>query len=735
MATVANNEFRKQVMQGLDQSIGEIPKTRAFRTGIFGAALVLTAMFVSYVGILAVLFWLLLNFGAALLTLGGQQSMGFFYLPFYLVGFLTVGAVFLAFLKPMLLKKTGARRLFQLHRKQEPLLFQYVEGICRAVGARAPKRIYVIIESNAAASLSEGPMDDQTDLLIGLPLVYGLNTRQLAGVLAHEFGHFSHIEGMKLTNMVRSMLDWFVTSAFKRDALDEKIRYLSEHGNALFRLLFKVVRYVVWISRLVLFGLVYVGLFFLSRLMQQMEFDADRYEARLVGSQVFAQTSRRLLRLAFSEHQAIDELDYQKRINQLPDNLPLFIADIEQNLKDEKFREVEEERLNATTDWHDTHPCDRDRIENAARENAAGIYAAELPATDLFTDVDAVSKALTQEFYRAAMGQVTDSELNDTRQLLQSKQVVRSDSEAALRFVFHQFTLYDSFHLPRPYLGKAMENDQYAADTQRRRTQLLQHAAAYAKLVQQEEKAWIEWSQATAARTLLEAGYDPATIADKFSVGSIPEAHNRATVLSNKVLQLHSQLQRFRVTIGERLMDALEYMRSEEVAVGAGESPQVADEINQILQIWGTIYSLRPQLEQYYLDFKSTEFLIKVSGDRIDSQTLRVLQATLGRVNDTLVQLQQATLNMTYPFEHGLGKVSVAHFLLPQLPVAQDLGETISVAANLAENLDYLLRRCLSRLCSLSEKVERLFDFEPMEVPAEITGMVKPRSTEDVAPG
>ena len=54
-------------------------------------------------------------------------------------------------------------------------------------------------------------------LTVGLPLVEGLNVRQLGGVLAHEFGHFAQGSGMCLTYLIRSVNAWFGRVAYQRD--------------------------------------------------------------------------------------------------------------------------------------------------------------------------------------------------------------------------------------------------------------------------------------------------------------------------------------------------------------------------------------------------------------------------------------------------------------------------------------------------------------------------------------
>jgi hypothetical protein len=46
-------------------------------------------------------------------------------------------------------------------------------------------------------------------LTIGLPLVAGFNLREFAGVLAHEFGHFSQGVGMRISYVIRSISFWF----------------------------------------------------------------------------------------------------------------------------------------------------------------------------------------------------------------------------------------------------------------------------------------------------------------------------------------------------------------------------------------------------------------------------------------------------------------------------------------------------------------------------------------------
>ena len=118
-----------------------------------------------------------------------------------------------------------------------------------------------------------------------------------------------------------------------------------------------------------------------------MEFDADRYEARLAGSQNFARTCRQLKLLELCQSSALEDLDQFRRESRLPDNLPALIVSKIPQIPSDEFRELEHELLEVKTGWADSHPSDRDRIENAAREQAAGIFQLEHPSGLLFTDV------------------------------------------------------------------------------------------------------------------------------------------------------------------------------------------------------------------------------------------------------------------------------------------------------------------------------------------------------------
>ena len=80
-----------------------------------------------------------------------------------------------------------------------------------------------LVNASAGFGRDAGLFGQNLVLTIGLPLVAGLTARQFAGVLAHEFGHFSQGAGMRLSYVVRSVNAWFARVVFERDGWDESL--------------------------------------------------------------------------------------------------------------------------------------------------------------------------------------------------------------------------------------------------------------------------------------------------------------------------------------------------------------------------------------------------------------------------------------------------------------------------------------------------------------------------------
>jgi Zn-dependent protease with chaperone function len=211
-------------------------------------------------------------------------------------------------LKPLFAKRAKAQKLITLDPEKEKLLFAFVQRICQLVRAPMPSRIDVDCQVNASASLSRGLWSQNLVLTIGLPLAAGLDMRQFAGVLAHEFGHFAQGAGMRLTYVIRNINFWFARVVYERDKWDISLEQSAKSVDIRLGIILHGARGCVWLTRRILWLLMHAGTAISCFMLRQMEFDADSYEAKVAGSEAFESTATRLRVLNVATQVALEDV-------------------------------------------------------------------------------------------------------------------------------------------------------------------------------------------------------------------------------------------------------------------------------------------------------------------------------------------------------------------------------------------------------------------------------------------
>ena len=168
--------------------VGTIAPTRlspAYRLGLVVVAmamLLLPLVYSSLIVLAGLAVWWHLT--ANLWILEGRSG-GFWKILAYL-GPAVAGVVVVFFLvKPVLARPERRREPVPLDRDAEPVLFAFIEQICRQVRAPIPRRVQVDCQVNASAGFLPRPLGllrRDLVLTIGLPLVAGLSVRELGGV-------------------------------------------------------------------------------------------------------------------------------------------------------------------------------------------------------------------------------------------------------------------------------------------------------------------------------------------------------------------------------------------------------------------------------------------------------------------------------------------------------------------------------------------------------------------------
>jgi hypothetical protein len=310
-----------------------------------------------------------------------------------------------------------------------------VKRVAEAVGSPLPKKIDVDCDLNAAAAYQRGVwsifLGSDLKLVIGMPLAAGLSLQQFAGVLAHEFGHFSQGAGMRLSYLIRLINHWFARAVYARDSWDE---WLVEHSSELdWRIgwMLYLAQLAIFLTRRILWVFMVLGAAVSGILMRQMEYNADSYETRLVGSETFASTTRRMHELAAAWQVTQRDVLQFLRQKQMPDNLSTIMLHNNRKMPPDVAFKVRKAFEEETTGLFDSHPSGRDRIAASASEAAPGVFRSQRPASDLFVHFDSLCRNVSWDLYSSIFGPgLPPTAMQSTDELLRFVEQPTAQAEA-----------------------------------------------------------------------------------------------------------------------------------------------------------------------------------------------------------------------------------------------------------------------------------------------------------------
>jgi Zn-dependent protease with chaperone function len=361
------------------------------------------------------------------------------------------GAVLVLFLlRPLFSMRRGPRESLVLDPEKEPGFVAGVHALCRAIGVSPPSEIRLSWDANASVQFRRrwlSLFNGQKVLTIGLSMAGGLSARQFVGVLAHEFGHFAQRFGMICSFIVNSINAWLEHCAYGEDALTQKLSEWSDSASEKehwFSWLVNLSLAAMWLAiratRFLMEQLFHLSLRFSRYMSRQMEFDADRYEALLAGSHIYRTTARslRALNHAFVEVNGANIEAWQE--HRLLRNLPDAVAAHARDFDPARLAGIEAEmREQTATRYWDSHPPDVDRIDNAEKLRAPGIYVEDAPAAVLFRDFAGWCERATRLFYAEEGVRFSEDQLRSRDDILGHVRNRNEQREQLNRFFNGQF--------------------------------------------------------------------------------------------------------------------------------------------------------------------------------------------------------------------------------------------------------------------------------------------------------
>jgi Zn-dependent protease with chaperone function len=626
-----------------------------------------------------------------------------------------VGGVLLVFMvKPIFARPARREKRMSLLRSQEPKLFDFIDELCTAVGAPRPKRIDVNCEINAAAGFRRGFLSfflpGDLVLLLGIPLVAGLSARQFAGVMAHEFGHFAQGFGMRFSYIISSVNGWFARVVYERDTWDEYVLNVSRNEEGWLAITFLIVRLLIWLTRKVLWVLMIIGHALSCAMLRQMEYDADRHEARLAGSQAFEDTARRLQVLNAAASITFTEIGKAWEDGKLPDNFPAVMAARADEAPPAVLEAVEKQIAERRTRFFDSHPCDAARIRRAARENTEGVFRGDGPASALFANFDGLCKSLTLDHYRTVIGpNVTPANLISTEDLVRRRADAQRSEQAAARYFCGACSIFRPLGVDPFAKGSALSPRETLEQLRRARTALDKAQATIGSIYREYSAAEHVVIKAQVLEELAKAGIklDPKQLDLKSA--SVQELPAERSAAEATVRGLNERMIKIETVLRMRLDGALALLRVEEVARRLPQAPKLERRCSTLLETLARIHLVRSALGKLRRGNPALRGLVHVLAsdvetwaEELERPVLRISNEQLGIIST----IRSTVEGQDYPFVHAKGPQKMGDFLIGIMPGRDDPIAVINCGERIIERSESLYGRVMGELALIAEAVE-----------------------------
>jgi hypothetical protein len=625
-----------------------------------------------------------------------------------------VGLAFVFFLvKPLFAPRPETRQSFSLNHADAPKLFALIGCICRSLDAPIPSRVDINLGINAGVNFRGGMRSlFGNDLVqaIGLPLVAGLDLGQFAGVLTHEYGHFSQGAAMRAGYLIRQINAWFFRAVYERDKWDRVLVAASEREDQGLLTLFAVwlARFGVWVGRRVLWVLMWTGHALSSFLSRQMEIDADLCEIRMCGSESFVAIQRRLHQLglgaALAQKQMIEQWKKEKKLfDQIPSLIVRLASEIPAEVQSRHHSVHDRQR----TRLFDSHPCDAERNRRATAAREPGIFHSHEPAVNLFTNFSGLARRVTAEYYRELAGPLfrEDMFVSTEQAARQAEHDFAADEAINQRYFLGVATALRPMFIvenktmvvrqPEPLIT-AIHTNRFAME------RLLPEAqAAYPQLHEADARVLHAWQ----AAHLLRAGFqfDPAD----FKLLATDLEHAQAEA-ERGLRSASSLLFPFEEAARNRLADTVQLLRLCQSITIIPDGRRLEEESRQ--QVW-VLSRLGPAFEpllELRMDCAALDILLKYRRLQPAADNLTpTLEDLCAGIQERINSIQELTQQIRYPFEHPSGQIFVSQYLRNTEYHADPFELALREGNCHVEKSVLLHQRLLANLVQICEEVER----------------------------
>jgi Zn-dependent protease with chaperone function len=584
-------------------------------------------------------------------------------------GPLAIGMILVVFMiKPLFARQGRRAEQFSVGQADEPLLFAFIARICGLVNAPLPSRVDVDCQVNASASFRRGVWSlagNDVVLTIGLPLAAGLSARELAGVLAHEFGHFAQGAGMRLTYIIRQINFWFSRVVYERDRWDDQLTHWAKQGDWRLGLVLQVARFCVWLTRRILWVLMTIGHALSCFMLRQMEYDADSYEVKVAGSDAFNRTMERLQVLGLAAQGASQDIQETWKNRRLPDDLPALVLHRAGALPSSVREAVQQSLHGKKTGIFDTHPADCERINAAQAAASPGVFHWDGPASALFRDFATLSRAVTRrQFQEDWMEPLKEENFVAVQEAVRISQTQGQAAQAAERFLAGWAPGHPPILVGDEAPGPSADLAALLAQLRDARARMEGGRSAAEQTHQRFGEADSRLLDFTNALHLLQTGFRIKPKEFHLPKSSIEAAEKALTEVRQELQQLTDELAPYGASARTWLATALRLLHAPEIAAKLEQGAALQQQARELAPVLSRLGQVLEPLNQVRLKFSAVAVLL--ANRESSSKTKEVdecIRSLTGELQQTLADIHARLAGLPYPFRHARGRISLSDYI------------------------------------------------------------------------
>lgn len=646
------------------------------------------------------------------------------------VGPLVIGALAIVFMiKPLFSRFRDEEEPLTLVRSQEPTLFALLDKLCEQLGAPVPREVVVDVSLNAGAGWRRGLVSllgRDFRLHIGMSLAAGLTANEFVCVLAHELGHCSQGLAMRLTYIIDRINGWFGRVVYERDQWDDNLVEWCEATDGKIASIFYMTRAMVWITRRVLWVMMIIARIISCGMSRQMEFDADRRSAEVVGDEVTASMLMRLNALEFIYGLVHRELRLAWQSNRLADSLPMFVAIRANEMPAALRAEIEESLKKERTGLFSTHPAILRRVRRVKARPMPPVFDLDAPARLLFGNFKMVGNAVTLTHYKEAHGlPVRANNLVPTEDLAAEHTSEFERSEAVERYFQGMLDAVPSFRLELELL-RPLSNPKEALLMLRKVRQRFEVSLPeWQTIIKAYGTVHFDRFRYRAAHAVIRAGFTRLNRKSwNIDFTTREEIEAELGRIGQVLGSMNEKIDGMHKVLRARMTLALRLLLVPSVAAKYPNCQSVTEDVRKWLKAMVTVEKVLTLRREMSEDLFLLSMLLEVhSGSDDDDSNPHTLNATIRTFSDAVAARLEDILSYLelepYPFDHAASGVTMSRYVLSDFRRMARPVDIASQAVAAADRIALLHQQLLGRLAVVAEKVEKMAGLKPLPAPAD----------------